>query len=211
MLDFKYGKSNYTPVIFDETGRSYILNLSSLPSARTHGEPLTKYLKLQGKASQVLLDADSKDVLLLQDSGFGFVATYNSLWSKNKAGKATISITPGANLTKPLCRPSAEHNLIAIVTSDGHFLIFDATQAPVLSKGKGALLIAIPKSRRETRLEFVVGATWLAEHSVINIASGKRKLKLKPQDWQLFLAKKGSRGQLLPRGFRQVHSITIVE
>ena len=49
--------------------------------------------------------------------------------------------------------------------------------------------------------------TTISNNNRLKIVAGKRHLTLKQVDWLLFVTNKPSRGQLLPRGFRQVSSI----
>ncbi|MDY2946868.1 MAG: DNA topoisomerase IV subunit A, partial [Mannheimia varigena] len=83
------GRSNQPVVFLDSTGRAYALDPTSLPSARSQGEPLTGKITLPEGATiqQVLMANSDTKVLMASDSGYGFICTFEDLVSRNKAGK----------------------------------------------------------------------------------------------------------------------------
>ncbi len=89
-------RSNELVVFIDSTGRTYALPAHSLPTARGQGEPLSGRLKPADGARFVGVMSGDPDrlYLLASDSGYGFVARLGDMYSRNKAGKATLSV-PG--------------------------------------------------------------------------------------------------------------------
>ncbi len=88
------GQSRQMTVFMDETGRAYSLAAHSLPSARSHGEPLTGRLNPANGANftQVMLGQPKDQYILASSSGYGFITELENLYSKNKAGKAAITL-----------------------------------------------------------------------------------------------------------------------
>ena len=72
----------------------------NLPSARGQGEPLTGRINPpSGATFEGLLTGVSDDrFLLASDAGYGFVARFSDLQTKNKAGKAVLSLPKGARV-----------------------------------------------------------------------------------------------------------------
>ena len=207
------GVSNQSPVVMDVNGRAYTLNVADLPSGRTQGAPLTKFIKLHQGAhvNHLIMGAAEDAVLLVQDVGFGFVTRIQDLISKNKAGKSILSVVKDAKvLISHLKSAMSEGDVIAVVTSEGYFLVFDAGTLPVLQKGKGCMLMRIPRARRITRAEVITAVNWVPQSAAMKLQSGRRHLTLQPKDWASYVGNRGSRGRLLPRGFRQVQSIQAV-
>jgi topoisomerase-4 subunit A len=101
-------------------------------------------------------------------------------------------------------------SFVAIVSSEGRLLITTTKEIPRLNKGKGSIIFKIPKNKRENNDEILTHLIELAENQSIKIIAGKRTLTLKPSDWQLFIGNKGARGQLLPRGFRNINNIELI-
>ena len=97
------GRSNQPLVILDSTGRAYTLASHNLPSARGQGEPVTGRINPPSGASfeGMMMGAQEQLFLLASDAGYGFVAKLGDLQSKNRAGKAAISLPKGARVMAP--------------------------------------------------------------------------------------------------------------
>lgn len=75
-------------------GRTYSLEAHSLPSARSQGEPLTGRCSLNAgeQARFALLGNEEEKYLICSDAGYGFICSYGDLISKNKNGKALLTV-----------------------------------------------------------------------------------------------------------------------
>ena len=144
------GQSRQLAVFLDTSGRAYSLDAHSLPSARSHGEPLTGRLNLTAGASfsNVLLAENSDKFFMASTAGYGFRTAFKNLHSKNKAGKAVLSVPKGERLLRPV--PIKEDDWVMVVTNEPKMLIFAATELPELTKGKGNKLISLPKGIKVT-------------------------------------------------------------
>ncbi|NIT63385.1 MAG: DNA topoisomerase IV subunit A, partial [Gammaproteobacteria bacterium] len=91
------GRSNQNVIVLDSTGRAYSLAAHTLPSARGQGEPLTGRVNAPSGATftGLIMGEGKGQVLLATDAGYGFVAEIAELESKNKAGKAAVTIPKG--------------------------------------------------------------------------------------------------------------------
>ena len=144
------GQSRQLAVFLDTSGRAYSLDAHSLPSARSHGEPLTGRLNLTAGASfsNVLLAENADKFFMASTAGYGFRTAFKNLHSKNKAGKAVLSVPKGERLLRPV--PIKEDDWVMVVTNEPKMLIFAATELPELTKGKGNKLISLPKGIKVT-------------------------------------------------------------
>ena len=90
------GRSNQQAVFLDSAGRAYALPAHTLPSARGHGEPLSGRLTLEAGARMlhVVLGEPDERYLIASDAGYGFVTPLESLISRQRSGKALLSV-PG--------------------------------------------------------------------------------------------------------------------
>lgn len=204
------GRSNQNLFIQDSTGRYYALPAHTLPSARGQGEPATGRLNPPSGAlfTDLLMGADNQQVLMGTDAGYGFVTTIGDLYTKNKAGKAVVSIPKGARILSPKM-VSDSGALIAAVSNEGRLLVFPLSELPQLSRGKGNKIINIPSSRLQAREEFVVDYGVISEGSSLVVHSGKRYLVMKPKDLQHYRGERGRRGHKLPRGFQKVDRLAV--
>jgi topoisomerase-4 subunit A len=205
------GKSNQATVLIDSTGRSYSLTTHLLPSARGQGEPITTKLNPQPGAVMkgLLLGNPDDQYLLSSDAGYGFIAKLSDMVSKNKAGKALLSLPKNAEVMAPQPVKQLSTDYLASVTNEGRLLVFPVRDLPELAKGKGNKIINIPSSRSAAREELMAGAVVLGADDTLLVFAGKRKLKLKGADLEHYLGERGRRGNKLPRGFQNVTGLGI--
>ena len=205
------GKSNQGVILLDSTGRTYTLAGHSLPSARGQGEPVSGRLNLPPAAEikGLMLGADDQQVLLSTDGGYGFIGKLSDMQSKNKAGKAMLSVPKGALVLPPITIQQKETDLIAAVSNEGRLLVFPVQDLPELAKGKGNKIISIPTDKVVAREEFMLAVQVVSAGDILVVTSGKRNLKLRSGDLEHYRGERGRRGNKLPRGFQKVTGLSI--
>ncbi|WP_196139605.1 DNA topoisomerase IV subunit A [Aliikangiella sp. G2MR2-5] len=205
------GKSNQSAVFIDSTGRSYAVPAHSLPSARGQGEPLTGRLNPIAGATFVdtLMGADEQNYLFATDAGYGFVAKLTDTITRNKNGKALLTVPSGAKVIAPCAVDDYENQLCVAVSNEGRMLVFPIADLPQLSKGKGNKIIGIPAAKLQLREEFVASIAVVSPEQALLVYSGKRYLRLKPSDLEHYRGERGRRGNKLPRGFQKVDYLEV--
>ena len=205
------GRSNQFVVFIDSAGRSYSLPAHTLPAARGHGEPLSGRLSPPAGATFecVLMPSDEQQMVMVSDAGYGFVVTGADMQSKNKAGKALITLPKAARVLPPQVVNDFAEDWLAVVTNEGRLLVFKVADLPQLSRGKGNKLIGIPADRAAKREEWVVGFAVLAPQATLVLVAGKRTLSLKFTDLEHYQGERGRRGNKLPRGFQRVDALHV--
>lgn len=205
------GKSNSPVVVIDSSGRAYATDAHTLPTARTQGEPLTGRFNLSAGENfeRVLMADDAQKYLLSSDAGYGFIASFSDMVSRNKNGKALLSLPAAAQVMMPREVRDIDTQRVLAITSEGRMLIFSLKELPVLSKGKGNKIINIPSARAKAREEYVTLLEILSPESSITLHAGKRKLTLKSQDIEHYMGERGRRGNKLPRGLQRVDRIEV--
>lgn len=204
------GRSNSLVYFLDSTGRIYNQAVHGLPSARGQGEPLTGNLKpAAGAMFTDVIAGTSEKVLLSSSAGYGFVTSIFELQTKNKAGKALLSLPQGAQVLSPALFES-EEALVAIISKQGRLLIFPSTEVPALLRGKGNKLIQIPPKDLKSGDDGVLGFCVVSEQQSIRINAGKRHINLKLSDLDAYRGKRAQRGAKLPRGFQNPDGIELV-
>lgn len=219
-LNYKAGDSFYQQVcaqsnqpvaLLDQHGRSYSLSSHNLPSLRSFGEPVTKTLRpASGVEFVSILSGKNEDLFVFaSDAGYGFISNYENLITKQKAGKTLLKCPTGsvALAALPVPTNNQEDYLLAIVTTDGHLLVFSLDQLPNIPRGKGNKMINIPSAKLKNRQEYCTAFTVFGKNESLVLKSGKKTLKLQPKDVQHFISERGKRGSLLPRGFRHVDAM----
>lgn len=207
------GKSNQFALLLDSTGRSYALAAHQLPSARSQGEPVSSRLNPPNGATfaGLLMGDDKQHVLFATDAGYGFVGTMADMFTKNKAGKALLSVPDGGRVLTPQIIDDPESSYLVALANDGRMLVFPVTELPVLARGKGNKIIGITTAKLKTREEFMVGAVVMGEGQAIKVWAGKRHLQMKLKDMEHYLGERGRRGHKLPRGFQRAEKIERVD
>jgi topoisomerase-4 subunit A len=205
------GRSNDTLVFLDSTGRSYTVVPHTLPSARGQGEPLTGRLKPPAGARFVglALGVPERRVVLAGNTGYGFVARLGDLVSKNRSGKACLSVGESGQALAPAPVPDGEALQVVVATDQGHLLVFPLDELPELARGKGNKLINIPAAALRAGEEQVVGVVCMSQADELLVVAGQRHLRLKFRDLENYAGERGRRGRLLPRGFQKVDSLVI--
>jgi topoisomerase-4 subunit A len=208
------GKSNQNALLIDSTGRSYAVAAHTLPSARGQGEPASGRINPPSGAvfTGLLMGQDEQRVLIASDAGYGFIAKLGDLYTKNKAGKALLSLPKGAKVLEPsligLQAQSDEINVV-VISNEGRMLLFPLAELPELARGKGNKMLSIAPARVQAREEFVIAAGLISGKQKLTVHSGKRHASFKLSELDHYRGERGRRGHKLPRGFQKVDAISI--
>jgi topoisomerase-4 subunit A len=203
------GRSTQQVAFLDSTGRSYSTAAHTLPSARGNGEPLTgRFAPTSGASFQALATgSDDARFVLASSHGYGFVTRFENLTGRNKAGKAMLSLTPGAKVVQPAAIADVASDRVVAVTTAGHLLAFPVSDLPELDKGKGNKLIDIPKAKLGT--ERVVAVAVVPPGGTLAVKSGARTMTLSFKDLEEYVGARATRGGLLPRGWQKVDGLSV--
>ena len=208
------GKSNQSVVILDSGGKAYTVAAHSLPSARGQGEPLTGRINSPSGASfeGLMMGAADDLYLLASDAGYGFVVKAADLQTKNKAGKAALTVPKGGRVIQParVGSTSTEEAFVVAVSNEGRMLLFPLTDLPIMARGKGNKIIGIPTSRLQAREEFMVSVNVIRNKDALRVYAGKRHLNMKFSELDHYIGERGRRGHKLPRGFQKVDSVEVI-
>ena len=205
------GRTNQPLLCLDSTGRVYGLRSHELPSARSLGEPVGKTLKPPPGAtfSGVMIGENSSQFLLASDSGYGFVATLEDLLTRNKSGKAALTVRAGGVLP-PQRIFEYEDDWVAAITDTGRLLIFALAELPQLNRGKGVKLINIPAARHKAGDEKLQSVAVFREGDSLRLFAGKQHMRLKPKDIDTFVGSRAQRGRALPRGYKRATAVETI-
>ena len=211
--DFKQlskGKTNQLAVFLDSSGRCYSLPSHSLPSARSFGEPISARLTPPDGVSfeGVMTGTPDTIYLLSTDSGYGFMAKLDDIYTKNRNGKAILRVPANSNVLLPTKVNNIEKDWVAAVSSIGRLLMFPVSELTLISKGKGLKIIQIPTAKLKTRDEYVVAITTMEETDNLIVHTNKRHTIIKVDEQEKYIGERGRRGAMLSRNFRNVTKIS---
>jgi topoisomerase-4 subunit A len=206
------GKTTHPAIFFDTKGRSYSLPTHALASARGHGEPLTGKLSLSNGAKflSVIMGLPDQKVLLASDAGYGFITNIANMVTKNTKGKAMLTVLNDCEPLPPVYVNNYETDLLAAITTEGHFLVIPVMVLPELPRGKGNKIIQIPPARLKKREEYLKLIEIIPYGATIKIHAGKQSVRFTPGNISSFFGERGRRGKRLPRGYRNVDRIEIL-
>ena len=202
-LSHAQGKSNQRVYLLDEAGRSYALAINTLPSARGSGEPVSSKLAPASGIGfkQVLIAEDDAEIIAMSSKGYGFKTQAKQLDTNAKAGKAFLTLPEQSSAMDLMVLQGETH--LALLTTAGRLLVVDLSELPVLNKGKGNKLIQLDEKDQ------ILSVTALNLNEIIQLFAGQQQLKLKGDDLEKYLGKRGSKGQLLPRGYQKANKLVI--
>ena len=205
------GRTNGTALFLDSTGRVYGVAAHGFPSARGLGEPLSSRVKSPDGARfvSVLMGEDDERYLFSTSAGYGFVARLGDLVSRNKSGKAVLSVPAGADVLPVARVTSLTDDLVAAISSTGSLLSFPVGELPEMARGKGNKIFNIPGKKFKTGEESMVALALVAPKGKLRIEAGKRHTVIKYAELEHYAGERGQRGKKLPRGFQSVDRISV--
>lgn len=138
-----------TLLAFGSNGRVYSVAVSLLPGGRGDGQPITSLIELESGTQLLYYFAGPVEASLLLSSSaaYGFTATVANMISRQKAGKAFVTVNEG----ETLCQPSLVANAatavaaathVACASTGGRILTFEISELKTQANGgRGLMLI----------------------------------------------------------------------
>lgn len=212
LLGYVKGRTNESVYLLDNTGRSYTIKAFGLPSARGQGEPLTSQLSPPDGASfvQLMMAKDDAKVLMLSDSGYGFITNVSEMFTKNKSGKSLLKCPTGSFALPPLL-VEEQHKWLAMFTAQGNLLLVPVAEVVELAKGKGNKQINIHTADLKTREDYVTNALLLSDSDSLQLVNEKKREKvLAPVDLEHFHGEQAKRGMKLHKNYQKLIAINII-
>ncbi len=138
-------QSTDTLIALGSNGRVYSVAVSTLPSARGDGQPVTSMVDLE-RGTQIthfVAGAANSRWLLMQSNGLGFTTKLSDMTSRQKAGKQFVTVEEQQHLLRPV--PVFENSThLAMYTAKGKILIIDLADVKSLAGGgRGTQLMTL--------------------------------------------------------------------
>jgi topoisomerase-4 subunit A len=148
-----------TLLAFGSNGRVYSVAVSLLPGGRGDGQPVTTLLELEAGTQLLYYFAGPAGATLLLSStaGYGFMATVENMVSRQKAGKAFVTVNEGETSCCPSLVSGAHGKVavagtpanmvapathVACASIGGRILTFELTELKSMANGgRGLMLI----------------------------------------------------------------------
>ncbi|WP_423197829.1 MULTISPECIES: DNA topoisomerase IV subunit A [unclassified Cupriavidus] len=162
---------------FGTNGRVYTVPVNGLPGGRGDGVPLTTLIELAPgtQIAHTFAGNAEQRMLMASAGGNGFVTKVGDMTSRQKGGKAFVTLDEGDALLKPEAI-GAESTHAACLSEQGRLLLVAFDEIKVLSAGgRGVMLMELePK-------ETLVQALAVGAPGLVVTATGQRGGKVPPQ------------------------------
>ncbi|WP_369584392.1 DNA topoisomerase IV subunit A [Kingella oralis] len=161
-------------VVWDTHGRSYTLDAAEIPKGRGDGVPIGSLIELPSQAGVVALLAGAPDAYYLLSGchGYGFIAKLEDLFTRQKAGKAVLTLDERETALPPVRIAHdwliAPESRIVLASANKRLLAFAISEMKIMAKGRGLQLIKL--SDGDT---LALAAALRSEHYTLHII-GKR-------------------------------------
>jgi topoisomerase-4 subunit A len=140
-------RTTWPLLLLDSAGRSYALRIPDLPTGRGDGVPLATLAELARgeRLLHALSAAPDSRWLIASNGGNGFLCHLSDLVSKQRAGKAFLTLEPG---WQPLPPARLNGTWVAVAADNGKLLAFPLEEMKILSGGKGVQLMKLEDNER---------------------------------------------------------------
>lgn len=190
--------------VLDSKGRAYSIDAATIPAGRGEGAPLTTFIELQeGAAPHALLAGDDDATWLFAGAnGYGYLAPFKSLVSRQKAGKAFLRVEPTERVLPPIQVPPGD-GFVLTGSTENKVLVFPVQEVKTLAGGgKGVTLMGLPDG--ETLQLLQVHSTASATLDCLGKGGTPITVELDGANWDRHVSSRGRKGCFLPKKERLV-------
>jgi topoisomerase IV subunit A len=168
-------RTNQTVVVLDTSGRAYNLSAAAFPTGRGDGVPASSLVDVGANrlAQAFVLDTQAH-YLLTQTGGYGFICPGEELVTRQKAGKAVMTLEDGEVILAPVAlRKPYEQGDAVFASSAGKLLVCALAEMKVMAKGRGVQLMAL--TGRDTVSAAAAYAQSVESLTVMTLPAGPKK------------------------------------
>lgn len=201
-----------TLLAFGSNGRVYSVPVSVLPGARGDGQPLTTFVELESGTQLVhyFAGAPGAWLLLSNSGGYGFLATVENMVSRQKGGKAFLSLGAGETVCRPSpanVPPDAPATHVCCASVNKRILTFEISELKAMSNGgRGLMLIDL-----EPKDELAGAAAYTRSVRITGVGRGdkEREEVLEIRSLNNAKAGRGRKGKAADLGFKPLSVVRV--
>jgi topoisomerase IV subunit A len=129
-------------LVLGSNGRAYTVAVASLPGGRGDGTPVTTLIDLEAgtQVRHFVVAAPQTMLLLASTAGYGLLAKVADMQSRQRAGKAFLTVDEGAHALPPAL-VTQEHANVACLSQSGKLLVFQLGELKHQSNGGRGLTL----------------------------------------------------------------------
>jgi len=204
-------------LVFGHNGRVYSVPVAQLPGARGDGQPVTTLIDLEpgSTIAHYFAGPSTAQLLLASTGGYGFLATVENMVSRQRGGKAFITVGEGETVCAPShaahtsgSQPLAPATHVACASAGGRILTFEIGELKALEKGgRGLMLIDL-----EAKDQLAGAAAYTRSIRIEGVGRGgkAREEQLEIRSLNNARAARGRKGKAADLGFKPA-AVTRVE
>ena len=198
-----------TLLVFGSNGRVYSVAVAALPGARGDGQPVTTLIELESgtQVAHYFAGPAQATLLLSGSGGYGFLATVENMVSRQKGGKAFVSVATGETVCRPSHvagssggQPVPEATHVACASNGGRILTFEMSELKAMGNGgRGLMLIDL-----EAKDSLAGAAAYTRSVRIQGIGRGgkEREETLEIRSLNNARAARGRKGKAADLGFK---------
>ena len=198
-----------TFIAFGSNGRVYSVPVSALPGARGDGQPVTTLIDLESGTQLLhyMAGPAGATYLLSNSGGYGFMANVEHMISRNKGGKAFVSLGEGESVCRPslvggasASQPLPAATQVACASTGGRVLTFDLSELKLMEKGgRGLMLIDL-----EAKDSLAGAAAYTRSVRIVGVGRGgkEREETLEIRSLNNAKAARAKKGKVADLGFK---------
>jgi len=187
-------------VVLDTRGRAYTVRASDVPGGRGDGVPVTTLIELLsgGKVAQAMVGEPDRKFLVAGSGGYGFIATFEDMVSRVKAGKAFMSLEEDEAPLTPV--PLVEgFDEVATLTAKGKLLVFRLDEMRTMERGRGVMMMRLDDDDRMA----AVGLARAGRVVLRGVSRGKQgAIAIEGDELERHRLHRARKGYLLGRRFK---------
>ncbi|MEM8785758.1 MAG: DNA gyrase subunit A, partial [Pseudomonadota bacterium] len=179
-------------ILFASNGRFYTLACDRLPGGRGMGEPIRLMIDLanEDEIIAMMVHDPARELLVASSSGHGFRVPEAEVVASKRGGKQVLNLIEGAEAR--VCVPVVGDTL-AVIGDTRKLLAFPLEDLPVMARGRGVTLQKYADGGLIDAAPFT-----LKDGLSVDIGAGKVRTFA---DMKSYVAGRGGRGKLAPKGF----------
>ena len=146
----------HSVVVLDTKGRAYTIRAADVPGGRGDGVPVTTLIDLQAgaKLAQALAGVPGDKYVVSGTGGYGFIARFEDMLSRVKAGRAFITMGDEDEPLAPVrLVPGLDH--VAALSGAGRLLVFPSSEMREVERGRGVIVMGLDEGEKMIALALV--------------------------------------------------------
>ncbi len=190
-------RTTWPLVLVDSKGRAYSIRVADVPGGRGDGAPITTMVEFQdgAKLAAAICDVPEAAYLFAGSGGYGFIGKVGDLVTRQRAGKAFMTMEVGERVLAPARVPEGATE-VACVSEGARLLCFAIAEAKVQSGGRGVILMGLDKGEALVAVAAGSGTAWVIEG--LGRAGKSKQLNIGPRDIEKYRLHRARKGCLLP-------------